>query len=337
MTSALIDFTYLVASGLMFFGIWQFMKPGRSQQGNLLGGGGLLLAVLATLASSGMISIGTAFIGLAIGAGLGAFLGLKANQENALAKIALLVSALGFASALTSATVFHNAGAAKDVLEAEQEEAWKGIPDDVRRANTTDRYALLLPWNVSLAAGIAATIGGAIAVAGLIAFLKLTKSPVRKALPKLEDPAMPQIALIVVCMLLTLLLMAWPGTETFIWLMLIAALALGYVLTIHLKIVDVPPVLAASVAAAGMSLAAAGMVVGNLLMVTSGALVASGGAVIAQSLSQSLNVSLLGLVRGLESSKTAVADDTEEAKQTPTAPPPPAARTVTPDPNTPIL
>jgi NAD/NADP transhydrogenase beta subunit len=79
------------------------------------------------------------------------------------------------------------------------------------------------------------------------------------------------------------------------------------------------------------------MVVGNLLMVTSGALVASGGAVIAQSLSQSLNVSLLGLVRGLESSKTAVADDTEEAKKTPTAPPPPAARTVTPDPNTPIL
>jgi NAD/NADP transhydrogenase beta subunit len=261
---------------------------------------------------------------------------MKVTRENALTRIAILVAGLGFASALIAGTVFHNKGADQDALVAEQEKEWKGIPETVRRANTSKvDLTLIVPWNESLAASIAAGLGGALAAAGVISFLKLKKSPLRKALPKLEEPAMPQLALVVVGMLLTLLLMAWPGTETFLWLLLITGLLLGYLLTIHLKIVDVPPVLAACVAMSGLSLAAAGLVVGNLLMVTSGAIVASGGAVIAQSLSRGLNVSLLGLVRGLESSKTAAPEEPEVAAKAP--PPPPASRTITPDPNAPIL
>jgi NAD(P) transhydrogenase subunit beta len=335
MSSNVIDFIYLIASGLLLAGIWQFLKPGRSSRGTLLGGSGVLLAVLATLTAGGMISIVAAIVGLAIGIAVGALVGLKANQENAIPRIALLVAGLGFATALIAGTHFHNIGAAHDALIAEKDKEWEGLPEAVRRANEKGDLTLIVPWNVSLAAGLAATLGGAIAAAGVVSFLKLTKSPLRKALPRLDEPAMPQMALVVVCMLLTVLLMAWPGTETFLWLLLIAALTLGYLLTIHLKIVDVPPVLAACVGLSGLSLTAAGLVIGNLLMVTSGALVASGGAVIAQSLSQSLNVSLLGLVRGLESSKTATAEEPERAVKAP--PPPPAARTVTPDPDAPIL
>jgi NAD(P) transhydrogenase subunit beta len=336
MSSNAIDFTYLIASGLLVAGIWQFMKPGRGNQGNLLGGAGLLLAVLATLAAGGMISLGAAVLGLALGVALGAFLGLKATHESALARIAILVAGLGFASALIAGTVIHNIGVAHDALVVEQDKKWEGIPDSVRRASTEKvDLTLRVPWNASLAAGIAAGLGGVLAVAGLISFLKLSKSPLRKGLPKLEEPAMPQLAGIVVGLLLTLLLMAWPGTETFLWLLLIDGMVLGYVLTIHLKIVDVPPVLAACVATSGVSLAAAGLVVENLLMVTSGAIVASGGAVIAQSLSQGMNVSLLGLVRGLQSSKTAPREEAEEAVTAPA--PPPASRTTTPDPDAPIL
>lgn len=348
MSPNVIDLIYLIASGLLIAGIWQFMQPGRSRQGNLLGGGGILLAVLATLAASGltpgglpgtvMTSLVVAIVGLAVGIGLGAFLGLKANQENALIRIAFLVSGLGVASALIAGAYFHNIGEIHDAFVAEQMKAWEGIPEKVRQANDKVNTTLIVPWNVSLAAAIAAGFGGAIAAAGLISFLKLKKSPLRKALPKLEAPAMPQLALIVVGMLLTLLLMAWPGTETFLWLILIAGLTLGYVLTIHLKIVDVPPVLAGCVAVSGLSLAASGLVIGNLLMVTSGALVASGGAAIAQSLSQTMNVSLLGLVRGLESSKTAAPEEAEDSAKAPPAPPPPRpTRTVTPDPDAPIL
>src|SRR5436190_19869794 len=106
MSSNVIDFIYLIASGLLLAGIWQFMKPGRSSQGNLLGGAGVLIAILATLTAGGMISIGAAVLGLAIGGALGAFLGIKATRENALNRIAILVAGLGFASALIAATVF---------------------------------------------------------------------------------------------------------------------------------------------------------------------------------------------------------------------------------------
>jgi len=339
MTSTLIDFIYLISSGLMLAGIWQFLSPGRSRLGNLLGGAGVLLAILATLTAGGMISIVAALVGLGVGIGLGAFLGLKADQENALGRIALLVAAIGFATALVAGSMIHNIGAFYDAGRAEMDKKWEGFSEEMRRVNEKLTVELSIPWTVAFAASIAAAFGGAIAAAGVISYLKLARSPLRKALPKVEDPAKPQLALVVVCLVLGLLLTVWPGTETFLWLLLIAALALGYLLTIHLKIVDVPPVLAACVASSGLSLAASGLVVGNLLMVTAGALVAGGGAVIAQSVSRSLNVSLLGLVRGIESSKTTASEPEEATEEAPaTPPPPPAARPrVTADPDAPIL
>lgn len=337
MTPFLIDLIYLIASGLMLAGIWQFLKPGRAQQGNLLVGAGILLAVLATLAAGGLISIGAALLGLAVGIGCGALVGLRTNAENALPRLALLVSGLGLASALVAGAMIHNIGAQYEHLVAEQRKAWEGIPESVRQVNATLDFELGIPWTESIAAAIAAAFGGMIATAGVISFLKLSKSRLRKALPKLEEPRMPQIGLAVVCVLFGVLLVAWPGTETFLWLLLIAAMALGYLLTIHLKIVDVPPVLAACVSAAGLSLAAAGLVIGNILMVTAGGLVAAGGAAVAQSLCRSLNVSLVGLIRGSESSKTG-AEDVELTQSAPRGPAPlPGPATATADPDAPIL
>ncbi|QDT55465.1 NAD(P) transhydrogenase subunit beta [Caulifigura coniformis] len=336
MTSTLIDFIYLVSSGLMLAGIWQFLRPGHSRLGNILGGAGVLLAILATLTAGGLFSIVGALAGLGVGIGLGAFLGLRADQENALGRIALLVAAIGFATALIAGSSIHNIGAFYDAGLAAVDEKWKGFSEEMRRVNEKVTVELQIPWTIAAAASMAAAFGGAIAAAGVISYLKLARSPLRKALPKLEDPAKPQLALVVVCLLLGVLLTAWPGTETFLWLLLVAALALGYVLTIHLKIVDVPPVLAACVAASGFSLAASGLVVGNLLMVTAGALVAGGGAVVAQSVSRSLNVSLLGLVRGIESSRTTASEPEESAEDAPQASSPPPPR-VTADPDAPIL
>jgi H+-translocating NAD(P) transhydrogenase subunit beta len=305
MTSSLIDVVYLVSSGLMLAGIWQFLSPGRTQLGNLLGGAGVLLAILATLTASGIVSLGAAFLGLGIGCALGAFVGLRANSETAPAWIALLVTGIGLSSALVAGAMMHHFGAIYDARIAQVQKEWEGIPESVKRDSMKIDFVLGIHWTTAAAAAIAAAFGGLIATSGAIAWLKLTKSTLRKSLPKLEEPRMPQMAFAVVCVLLGVLLTIWPGAETFFWLLLLTAMGLGYVLTIHLKIVDVPPVLAATVAAAGLSLAAAGTVITNTLMVTAGALVASGAGVVALSLCRSLNVSLLGLLRGTESSKTA--------------------------------
>ena len=336
MNPSLIDLIYLVSSGLMLAGIWQYLKPGRARQGNLLGGAGVLLAVLATLTAGGMISIGAALVGLLIGVGLGAFIGTRATTESAPAWIAVLVAATGLSSALIAGAILHDVGAIYDAAHAALDKEWEGKSDALRQANVTIVIPFAVSWATALSAAIAAASGGVIAASGVICHLKLTKSALRKSLPKFDQPRLFQMGLLVVCLLFGLLLTLWPGTETFLWLLLLTAMGLGYSLTIHLKIVDVPPVLAATVSLSGLSLAAAGIVTRNTLMVTAGALVASGAAVVAQSICHSLHVSLPGLIDGSQSSKTSAPDDADAPPPAP-KPAPIVAPIVSADPNAPIL
>ncbi len=338
MNSSLIDLIYLAASVLMLAGIWQFLNPGRAHRGNLLGGAGVGLAILATLAASGIVSLGTAVAGMACGAVAGAVIGLKANSENVLAWSAVLTAGLGLSSALVAGGTIHNVGAEVDAKRAEIEAEWKDIPEPIKRENAMKPPEVEVPWQVAASAAIAAAFGGLIAVGAVISSLKLAKSPLRKSLPTLEEPKMPQLALATVCLLFGLLLTAWPGTETFVWLLLLSAMALGYVTTIGLKIVDTPPVLAAAVAASGISLSAAGLVTKNIFMVTAGALVASGGAVVANSLARSLNLSVLGLLVGGQSSPSASRSSSAEKAGERSREAGPSKHVITgPDPDAPIL
>ncbi len=333
MSPHLIDTLYLVSTSLVLAGLWMLLKPDRANRGHVLMGIGMLLAVLVTIAADEVrASAGTAFIGLAVGAGLGALLGLRVTQEAVPGRLALLVAGVGLATALIVAIRLHELGTAFDLIAQETQEKWKGVPDEFRRINASS-YALRVPLRMSFPAVLATALGGIVAGAAGVAFLKLSKSPLRKSLPKLEYPGMPQLAAVVVCAVLGLLFAAWPTHETFLWLLLMSAMTLGYLLTIHLKIVDVLPVLAATVTVLGLSLGAAGMAIGNIVMVTLSGLVTSGGAVLALSLSQSLNVSLLGLVRGTESSRTASTGENESALRSPL----PGPTTASADPNAPMI
>jgi H+-translocating NAD(P) transhydrogenase subunit beta len=337
MSPSLIDVIYLVSSVLMLAGVWQFLQHGRAGRGNLLGGAGLALALLATLTASGGVPPGAAVAGLIVGAGMGAFVGMRVTPETGLAWLAVLLSGIGLSVALVAGVNIHDVGELYDAAIAVLNLKWEGVPDDVRRANQEELPTIPVLWPSIAAAAIAATFGGAICSAAAICWLKLSRSPLRKALPKLDDPRMPQLGLVVVCLVLSLLLIGWPGTETFLWLLLICALALGYVLTIHLKIVDVPPVLAALVAAMGLALASAGILIGNLLMVTAGALVASGGGVVSLALCKELNVSLVGLLRGSETSKGGAVEEVEGPSTLTEPGPPPPPRTTTASPDAPMI
>jgi NAD(P) transhydrogenase subunit beta len=191
---------------------------------------------------------------------------------------------------------------------------------------------------MTMPAVMATLLGGVAAGASVISALKLSRSPVRKSLPKLDEPRLPQVGAAVVALLLAMLFTAWPLMETFLWLELLTGLALGYLLTIHLKISDVPPVRAASLATAGLALSAAGMVLGNIVMVIAGALVAAGGAAAAESLCTAMDVSLPGLLLGTQSSKTSAAAEVDAPPPVPDPQPrPPRVPTSTADPNAPII
>ncbi|MEI7999533.1 MAG: NAD(P)(+) transhydrogenase (Re/Si-specific) subunit beta, partial [Candidatus Omnitrophota bacterium] len=74
----LANFAYIISSVLFAFGLKLLGSPVTARKGNLLSASGMLLAVLATLASGHIINFQWILIGIITGAGLGAFVAVKA-------------------------------------------------------------------------------------------------------------------------------------------------------------------------------------------------------------------------------------------------------------------
>ena len=86
MNSVFINFIYLIASVLFILGIRGLTHPRTAVKGNLLGAGGMLLAVIATLLDQQIFGVGLntyAVIlgGLILGAAIGATPGTKAPSK----------------------------------------------------------------------------------------------------------------------------------------------------------------------------------------------------------------------------------------------------------------
>jgi NAD/NADP transhydrogenase beta subunit len=256
MSPLLIDTLYLLSTGLILFGAWSFLTRDRAVRGAIVVACGLLLAILCTLAAEEIISHGTALVGLALGGALGAFFARGTTPDLEPGRLALLIACSSLAVALVSPIRLHEVGAAFDARAHALDEEWKDLPDAVRRANAKAE-TVRVPLRITMPAVMATLLGGVAAGASVISALKLSRSPIRKSLPKLEEPRMPQVGAGVVALLLAMLFTAWPLMETFLWLELLIGLGLGYLLTIHLKIADVPPVLAVALATSGFALSAA--------------------------------------------------------------------------------
>ena len=107
MTDTLIDLTYLVASVLFILGIKGLTHPRTAVRGNLLGASGMLLAVVATLATkevlgSGTQGLGMIVAGVVLGGTIGATLALRIQMTAMPERVALLNAFGGAASAITA-------------------------------------------------------------------------------------------------------------------------------------------------------------------------------------------------------------------------------------------
>ena len=71
MSLELINLFYIVATVLFIFGLKQLSSPATARQGNLLSAGGMLLAVVVTLFSQGILSYGGIFLAMAAGGAIG--------------------------------------------------------------------------------------------------------------------------------------------------------------------------------------------------------------------------------------------------------------------------
>ena len=119
MSRTWVDLAYLIAAVLFILGLKGLTHPRTAVRGNLIGAVGMLLAVLVTLVDqqvlgAGILGYSLIFIGMAIGAGIGAWLAITIRLEsmpelvalfNGLGGAASFVVAGSYVSAMTSAEI----------------------------------------------------------------------------------------------------------------------------------------------------------------------------------------------------------------------------------------
>ena len=267
LSQPMMNLGYLIAAILFIFGIKGMTHPRTAVRGNLLGALGMTLAILVTVVHLGILPIGIAAVGMAIGAAIGFVMATQVQMTQMPQLVGLFNGFGGIASVLV-------AGA----------ETYAGFPgaSNLREA--------------SFAAGMTGLIGavtftGSVVAAGKLQELKLFWKP-------LSFPGQQVInaVLLALCFVLAFMMMdgsLWP----YLPLVLLAGV-LGVFLVTPIGGADMPVVIALLNSYSGLAGAAAGFVINNNVLIIAGSLVGASGLILTSIMCKAMNRSLAHVLFG---------------------------------------
>ena len=266
---------YLVAAILFILALRGLSSPVTSQRGNQFGMAGMVIAVLATLAQSGMTGRGIILIVVAVA--IGGSIGTVVARRIVMTALPQLVAA--FHSLVGLAAVFVAASA----LNAPQAFGI-GIPGAIHQQS-------LIEMSIGLAIG-AVTFSGS-----LIAFGKLQGA--LKGAP-LIYPGQHQVNLGLAVVLVALIVaFVWTGgNQVLFWLTALLALALGFLLILPIGGADMPVVVSMLNSYSGWAACGIGFTIQNLALIITGALVGASGAILSYIMCKGMNRSIINVLLG---------------------------------------
>jgi proton-translocating NAD(P)+ transhydrogenase subunit beta len=262
-----IDACYIVASVLFILGIRGLSHPGTARRGNLLASVGMLIAVVATLLDRDIHNYGLIVLGIAAGTLIGATSARAVKMTAMPQMVALFNGVGGGAVALVSLSEYH-----------------ERIPGPGGIAADT-----LIPI-------LLACVIGAMSFAGsLIAFAKLQEIMTGRPIVFPGNQFL-NAGLLVGILFLIVYLAAGPESETLFVVMLLGALAFGFLLIIPVGGADMPVVISMLNAFTGLSAAGAGFALDNTSLIIAGSLVGSSGTLLTILMSRAMNRSLANVL-----------------------------------------
>jgi len=269
--SSVINLTYLAASVLFILGIKGLTHPRTAVHGNLYGATGMLLAIIATLATrdvfgSGLQGIGVILTGIVIGGGIGATLALKI-QMTAMPQMVALLNGFG-----GGASVFVAGAALLDATEP-----------------TTQMTV------ATVACGI---IGGITFFGSLVAFDKL-QGLVLPGKP-MHFPGQQFVNLLIGIGALTvgIMIVNNPTMTHLYWVLVALAAVGGVLLTIPIGGADMPVAIALLNSYSGLAAASTGFVLDNNALIITGSLVGASGLILTRVMCKAMNRSLTNVLTG---------------------------------------
>jgi len=272
---------YLVAAICFIMALRGLSSPETARSGNIFGIGGMVIAILTTLALTQVVSYWLIGVGILIGGAIGTFIALRIQMTALPQLVAAFHSLVGLAAVLVAAAAFFN----------------------------PEAYGIGQYGSIAIGSLIEMSIGtaiGAITFTGsVVAFAKLQGLVTGKPLVFLG-----QHPLNAVLGILTVAAVVWlcrDQTAIAFWLIVLLALALGFLLILPIGGADMPVVISMLNSYSGWAACGIGFTLQNNLLIITGALVGASGAILSYIMCKGMNRSIFNVILGGFGGETAAA------------------------------
>ncbi|MDY0242619.1 MAG: NAD(P)(+) transhydrogenase (Re/Si-specific) subunit beta [Rhodospirillaceae bacterium] len=272
MTENLTAIAYLIAAVCFIMALRGLSSPETARQGNAWGIAGMVIAILTTLASPGVLSYWMIILGILIGAGIGAVVALKIKMTALPQLVAAFHSLVGLAAVFVAGAAFSHP------------EAY-----DIGTSGHIAAGSL-----VEMSLGLA--IGAITFTGSLVAFAKLQGLVSGKPLVFKGQHFLN--AALGLAMLLLIVLFVFTESAPIFILITAIALALGFLLILPIGGADMPVVVSMLNSYSGWAAAGIGFTLQNPLLIVTGALVGSSGAILSYIMCKGMNRSIINVILG---------------------------------------
>src|ERR1700704_2998412 len=272
MTQELAAYGYLIAAICFIMALRGLSSPVTSRQGNLFGVVGMVVAIGVTIATPGVVAPWLIVGGLVIGGAVGTMVALRIQMTALPQLVAAFHSLVGLAAVFVAAAAFVS----------------------------PDAFGIGSPGHIKMQSLIEmgrATISGAITFTGsVVAFAKL--QGLVTGAPLVFRGQHPINALIGIALVVLMVWFAMRGHPMTFWLLIVLALALGFLLILPIGGADMPVVVSMLNSYSGWAAAGIGFTLGNTALIVTGALVGSSGAILSYIMCKGMNRSIFNVILG---------------------------------------
>ena len=278
MSALLVNLAYIAAAVMFIFGLRMLSSPATARSGNALSSGGMLIAIVVTLLSKGIVE----FHWIAIAAAAGALVGALVSRLVAMTSMPEMVA------------LFNGSGGIASLLVG-----WAAL------FGASPGVGAVAPFT-AVTVFLSVMIGGVTFSGSIIAWAKLAEVMPSKAIVFAAQRVINGALLggLVVCGVFFAL---DPVPDSYLFYAILAlALLLGVMAVIPIGGADMPVVISLLNSYSGLAACAAGFAINNNILIVSGSLVGAAGIILTNIMCKAMNRSLANvLFSGFGAVKTA--------------------------------
>ncbi len=271
MNNIIIQLTYLIATIMFIVGIKKLNKTQEARQGNILSAIAMLLAVLATLVDSGLLTPIETFSCMLVGGAIGLIWARRVEMTQMPEMVA----------------IFNGFGGAASLFVAFSDYWTRAVEQPDLPTDLITIISILL----------SVLIGGITFTGSLTAYGKLSGKVSGNAIV-FKGQHLINLLLLLVTIACGVLVAINTGSVTAMLVMGAVALVLGILVVIPIGGADMPVVISLLNSYSGMAACTTGFVLNNSVLIVTGALVGASGIILTQIMCKAMNRSLISVLLG---------------------------------------